>query len=91
MTENLKELLDSRFETYGNENRWAIHSWDYSGYDYGFTLHYNPLRELFTLKTMEDSGYGSSKIILETDDEQIVWRMAECFEPTNRNFKTQRK
>lgn len=84
-------LLNSRFQTYGRENFWSVHTWDYSGYDYGFDLLYNPVRELWTLRTMEDSGYGSSKVILETDDSAVIWRMAECFEPTNPNFKTQRK
>lgn len=86
---NLVEYLNEKFQSY-KPGRWSLPSFDYAGADFGFELFQYGTGD-WQLKTMEDSGYGPSRLILQTQDEKIIWALAECFAPTNPNYKTQRK
>lgn len=88
MMDRLIEYANEKFQTLKN-GRWMMHDWDFGGANYGFELLL--IGKDWQLRTFTDSMYGPSKIILQTQDEKIIWALIECFEPTNPSYKTDRK
>lgn len=88
VTEKLIEYANAKFQSF-KPGRWNLHSWDFGGSDYGFELIL--IGKDWKFVTMTESQYGPSTTILITQDERIIWQLIECFEPTNQNYKTQRK
>lgn len=84
--------LDEKFMAfhgiYGTKN-WQIHSWEYYGMSYGFNLWLKD--NIWKVIQMVDSGYNQGKVLFNTEDMKEVMNWTECFAPTNRNYKTDRK
>lgn len=92
-TENPFQQIDEKFQSFhereGKYKHWFIHSFDFFGCDYGFSLWYKD--GVFWIEQLVDSGYNKGKKLLETDNLSIINDWLECFAPTNPKYKTQRK
>lgn len=86
--EHIIEYANEKFQSF-QPGRWMLHDWDFFGMTYGFELLL--VGQDWIFRTFEDSGYSQGKVILQTQDQKIVWKMIECFSPTNASYRTQRK
>jgi hypothetical protein len=83
------QYLTERFQKYtGIRNReaWLVHEYDNSGAGYGLILTHNG-NGGFRLLTYTDSGYSPEWEIIHHSSSGQVWRMIECLQPTNPNYK----
>jgi hypothetical protein len=83
------QYLNERFQKYnGKRNReaWLVHEYQNFGADYGLILTHNG-NGGFRLLTHTDSGYSPEWEIIPHISSGQVWRMIECLQPTNPNYK----
>lgn len=91
------ELLDEKFLHFDYEGYtvYLLHTWESYGASSGFELvhRYGEPPPLFSLRTLNDSGYGESKTIRDYDigNMELVEIWADYFSPTNPDYKTSRK